>query len=403
MTPSKTQVGIVGAGPAGLLLAHLLHLNGIDSVVVENRSRDYVTDRVRAGVLEQGTVDLMVAMGVGGGVQRGGLFHSGVWINFRGERHRIDLSELTGGKGITVYGQHEVVRDLIDARLATGRPIYFDAQHVTVDDLESTPVIRFEHDATRHELRCDFIAGCDGFHGICREMIPHPLLTIYERTYPFGWLGILAEAAPSSDELIYTYHDRGFGLFSMRSSTITRLYFQVPPDERIDDWPDEAIWDEMLRRMTTSDGWRPAVGRILQKGVTPMRSFVAAPMRFGRLFLAGDAAHIVPPTGAKGLNLAAADVLVLARAFRGFFKYGRTEWLDEYSSVCARRVWTAQRFSWWMTATLHRFPDETPFDRQRQLADLDYLTSSRAAMTSLAEQYVGLPFEVTLESAGLPG
>ena len=403
MTQSRTQVGIVGAGPAGLLLAHLLHLNGIDSVVVENRSRDYVTDRVRAGVLEQGTVDLMVAMGVGAGVQRGGLFHSGVWINFRGERHRIDLSELTGGKGITVYGQHEVVRDLIDARLATGRPIYFDAKQVTVDDLESTPVIRLEHDGTRHELRCDFIAGCDGFHGICREMIPHPLLTIYERTYPFGWLGILAEAAPSSDELIYTYHERGFGLFSMRSSTITRLYFQVPPDERIDDWPDEAIWDEMLRRMTTSDGWRPAVGRILQKGVTPMRSFVAAPMRFGRLFLAGDAAHIVPPTGAKGLNLAAADVLVLARAFRGFFKYGRTEWLDEYSSVCARRVWKAQRFSWWMTATLHRFPDETPFDRQRQLADLDYLTSSRAAMTSLAEQYVGLPFGVTFESAGLPG
>jgi p-hydroxybenzoate 3-monooxygenase len=402
MTRSSTQVGIVGAGPAGLLLGHLLHLNGIDSVIVENRSRDYVIDRVRAGVLEQGTVDLMVAMGVGAGVQRGGLFHEGVYINFGAERHRIDLAELTGGKGITVYGQNEVVRDLIDARVATGRPIYFDADHVAVGDLESNPTIRFEHGGTAHEVRCDFIAGCDGFHGICREAIPERLLTIYERTYPFGWLGILAEAAPSSDELVYTYHDRGFGLFSMRSPTITRLYFQVPPDERIENWPDDAIWEEMLRRMSTSDGWRPSVGRILQKSVTPMRSFVAAPMRHGRLLLAGDAAHIVPPTGAKGLNLAASDVLVLARALRGFFAFGRTEWLDEYSAVCARRVWKAQRFSWWMTAMLHRFPDETPFDHQRQLADLDYLTGSRAAMASLAEQYVGLPFDVSFESAGLP-
>jgi len=399
---SSTQVGIVGAGPAGLLLAHLLHLNGIDSVIVENRSRDYVIDRVRAGVLEQGTVDLLVAMGVGAGVQRGGLSHSGVYINCRGERHRIDLAELTGGKGITVYGQNEVVRDLIDARLATARAIHFEAKGVTVDSLEANPTIRFEHDGTEHELRCDFIAGCDGFHGICREAIPAPLLAIYERAYPFGWLGILAEAAPSSDELVYTYHDRGFGLFSMRSPTITRLYFQVSPDERIENWSDDAIWEEMLRRMNTHDGWRPAVGRILQKSVTPMRSFVAMPMRYGRLFLAGDAAHIVPPTGAKGLNLAASDVLVLARALRGFFRCNRTDWLDEYSDVCARRVWKAQRFSWWMTATLHRFPDETPFDRQRQIADLDYLTTSRAAMTSLAEQYVGLPFDVSFESAGLP-
>jgi p-hydroxybenzoate 3-monooxygenase len=398
----RTQVGIVGAGPAGLLLGHLLHLNGIDSVIVENRSREYVIDRVRAGVLEQGTVDLMTAMGVGAGVQRAGLLHSGVYLNVRGQRHRVDLAGLTGGKGITVYGQNEVVRDLIDARLATGRPLLFDAKDVAVADPDSAPTIRFEHGGTAHQLRCDFVAGCDGFHGICREAIPSACLTISERTYPFGWLGILAEAPPSSDELVYTYHDRGFGLFSMRSPAITRLYFQVPPDERIDDWPDDLIWDEMLRRMTTTDGWRPAVGRILQKSVTPMRSFVAAPMRYGRLFLAGDAAHIVPPTGAKGLNLAASDVLVLARAIRGFFRCGRTDWLDEYSDVCARRVWKAQRFSWWMTATLHRFPDETPFDHQRQIADLDYLTSSRAAMTSLAEQYVGLPFEVSFESAGLP-
>ena len=401
MGQHTTQVGIVGAGPAGLLLAQLLHRSGIDSAVVENRSRDYVIDRVRAGVLEQGTVDLLTAMGVGAGVQRGGLHHGGVYINIRGHRHHIDLSGLTGGKGITVYGQNEVVRDLIEAREETGRPLYFDAEGVAVSDLTSSPVIRFRHDGDDHEIACDFIAGCDGFHGICRPAIPDGLLTGYERTYPFGWLGILAEAPPSCDELVYTYHDRGFALFSMRSPAITRLYLQVPPDEPIERWSDDHIWDEMLRRMSTRDGWRPAVGRIVQKSVTPMRSFVAAPMRFGKLLLAGDAAHIVPPTGAKGLNLAAADVLVLARAMRGFYASGRTEWLDDYSDRCLRRVWGAQRFSWWMTSMLHRFPDETPFDHQRQVADLDYLVSSRAAMTSLAEQYVGLPFDVSFESAGL--
>jgi len=401
MVHHTTQVGIVGAGPAGLLLAQLLHVNGIDSVVVENRSRDYVIDRVRAGVLEQGTVDVLRAIGVGAGVGRGGLRHDGVYISFAGRRHHIDLAGLTGGKAITVYGQNEVVRDLIEARTATGRPLYFEAGDVSVTDLESTPTIRFRHGGDDHEIRCDFLAGCDGFHGICRPAVPDGVLTVYERAYPFGWLGILAEAAPSSDELVYTYHERGFALFSMRSPTITRLYFQVDPDESIDRWSDAAIWDEMLRRMTTADGWRPAVGRIIQKSVTPMRSFVATPMRYGRLFLAGDAAHIVPPTGAKGLNLAASDVLVMARAFKGFYETGRTDWLDDYSDVCVRRVWKAQRFSWWMTSTLHRFPSETPFDHQRQLADLDYLTSSRAAMTSLAEQYVGLPFEVSFASTGV--
>jgi len=399
----ETQVGIVGAGPAGLLLAHLLHLNGIDSVIVERRDRDYVIDRVRAGVLEQGTVDLLMAMGVGEGVRSRGLRHDGLYVSFKGQRHRVDLADLTGGKAITVYGQNEVVRDLIDARLETGRPLYFEADRVAVDGLDSDrPVIRFDHDGQDHELRCGFIAGCDGFRGICRPSIPAAALNVYERTYPFGWLGILAEAAPACEELVYTLHDRGFALFSMRSPTVTRLYFQVPPDESIDKWSDDAIWAEMLTRMTTRDGWAPNVGRIIQKGVTPMRSFVAAPMRHGRLFLAGDAAHIVPPTGAKGLNLAASDVLVLARAFKGFYKCGRTDWLDEYSAVCERRVWKAQRFSWWMTSSMHRFPDETAFDRQRQIADLDYLTSSRAAMTSLAEQYVGLPAEVSFESAGLP-
>ena len=398
----RTQVGIIGAGPAGLLLGHLLHLNGIDSVIVENRSREYVIDRVRAGVLEQGTVDLMKAMGVSAGLERAGLRHEGVYISFDGRRHRIDFAELTGGKAITVYGQNEVVHDLINARAETRRPLFFDAEEVSVADLDSpTPSVRFRHGGSEHEVRCDFIAGCDGFHGICRPSIPDGVLTIYERVYQFGWLGILAEAAPSSDELVYTLHERGFALFSMRSPKVTRLYLQVPPDESIEHWSDEAIWEEMLRRMTTADGWKPNIGRIIQKSVTPMRSFVAAPMRHGRLFLAGDAAHIVPPTGAKGLNLAASDVLVLGRALKGFYEQGRTDWLEEYSDICLRRVWKAQRFSWWMTSTLHRSPDETAFDHQRQIADLDYLTSSCAAMTSLAEQYVGLPAEVSLESVGL--
>jgi p-hydroxybenzoate 3-monooxygenase len=319
-----------------------------------------------------------------------------------GQRHRIDLAALTGGRAITVYGQNEVVRDVIDARIATRRPLYFDADHVCVSDIDSSiPVIRFRHDGAEHEIRCDFIAGCDGLHGICRPAIPQGLLAVYERIYPFGWLGILAEAPPSCDELVYTYHERGFALFSMRSRTKTRLYFQVPPDESIENWTDEAIWAEMLQRMTTGDGWRPNVGRIIQKAVTPMRSFVATPMRYGRLFLAGDAAHIVPPTGAKGLNLAASDVVVLVRALKAFYERGRTEELDEYSDICLRRVWKAQRFSWWMTSTLHRFPDDNPFDYRRQIADLDYLTGSRAAMMSLAEQYVGLPAEVSFESAGL--
>jgi p-hydroxybenzoate 3-monooxygenase len=398
----RTHVGIVGAGPAGLLLGQLLHLNGIDSVIVESRSREYVIDRVRAGVLEQGTVDLLNAMGVGAGLRRSGLRHGGLCVSFQGRRHRVDLADLTGGKAITVYGQNEVVRDLIDARSATTRPLYFEAGRVSVSALDSSsPALRFQHAGTDHEVHCDFIAGCDGFHGISRPSIPAGVLKVYERVYPFGWLGILVEAPPSCDELVYTCHERGFALFSMRSPTITRLYFQVPPDEPIENWSDDAIWQEMLTRMTTRDGWKPTVGRIVQKGVTPMRSFVAAPMRYGRLFLAGDAAHIVPPTGAKGLNLAASDVLVLVRALKAFYECGDTQWLDEYSDVCLRRVWKAQRFSWWMTSTLHRSPDDNAFDHQRQIADLDYLTSSRAAMTSLAEQYVGLPAEVSFESAGL--
>src|SRR5215813_2727793 len=285
----KTQVGIIGAGPAGLLLGHLLHLNGIDSVIIENRSREYVIERVRAGVLEQGTVDLMIAMAVGERLKRQGLRHDGLYISFDGRRHHINMAELTGGKAITVYGQNEVVKDLIEARIETGRPLYFEVDEVSIDAMDSSqPRIRFLHDGTVHELVCDFIAGCDGFHGISRPSVPSGFLTNYERVYPFGWLGILAEAAPSSEELVYTHHQRGFALFSMRSPTITRLYFQVPPEEDIAKWPDGAIWDEMLKRMATRDGWKPNVGPILQKGVTPMRSFVAAPMRYNRMFLAGD-------------------------------------------------------------------------------------------------------------------
>lgn len=389
-----TQVGIVGAGPAGLLLAHLLHLRGIDSVVIENRSRDYVIERVRAGVLEQSIVDLMIHMGVGSRLQHEGLRHEGLYFSFNGARHHINLAELTNGRAITVYGQNEVVKDLIQARIVTGRPLYFEASDVAIAKLDSvTPAIRFKHDGSSHEITCDFIAGCDGFHGICRPSIPPDALQTYEREYPFGWLGILAEAAPSSEELVYTYHRRGFALFSMRSPKVTRLYFQVPPNEDIENWPDDAIWDEMLARMTTADGWKPNRGRIFQKSVTPMRSFVVEPMRHGRLFLAGDSAHIVPPTGAKGLNLAAADICVLASGLGDFYKEGHSDWLDRYSEICLRRVWRAQSFSWWMTQTFHRFPGESDFDYRRQLADLDYLSSSRAAMTSMAENYAGLPFD----------
>ena len=392
----RTQVGIIGAGPAGLLLGHLLHLKGIDSVILECRNREYVIDRVRAGVLEQFTADLMTQMGVGARLQREGMRHEAVYLSFAGRRHLVPLAELTGGKAIYVYGQNEVVKDLVEARIATGRPLHYEVQDVSVHHINSDrPTIRYVDDGRQEELTCDFIAGCDGFHGICRPALGDAV-TFYDRTYPFGWLGILAEAAPSSEALVYTYHERGFALFSMRSPTITRLYFQVPPDEDICRWPDEAIWEEMLRRMTTRDGWKPNVGRILNKNVTAMRSFVTEPMSAGRLYLAGDAAHIVPPTGAKGLNLAAFDVLHLGRAIAGFYRTGKTDLLAQYSDTALERVWKTQRFSWWMTQTLHRFPGESPFDRKRQLADLDYITGSRAAMTSLAENYVGLPVDVAL-------
>jgi p-hydroxybenzoate 3-monooxygenase len=380
----------VGAGPAGLVLAQLLHLQGIHSVVIEARSRQHCEQRVRAGVLEQGTVDLLKEMNVGDRMMREGLIHDGVEIRFNGRGHRIDFKELTG-RSITIYAQQEVVKDLIAARLAAGGEIFFETEDVSVHDFDSAdPKIRFRDHGEPSEILCDFIAGCDGFHGVCRPAIADAL-TVYERVFPFAWLGILAAARPSSEELIYCYHERGFALHSMRTPEITRLYLQCAPDEDLMGWPDERIWEELQRRLSTHDGKKLNEGAILQKGVTGMRSFVVEPMQRGRLFLAGDAAHIVPPTGAKGLNLAVADVRILAEAIAEYYRSGATLLLDSYSEKCLRRVWLVQRFSLWMTGTLHKFPGSDRFEEHRQLADLDYLTSSRAAAQAFAENYVGLP------------
>jgi p-hydroxybenzoate 3-monooxygenase len=389
----RTQVGIVGAGPAGLMLSHLLHLSGIESVVLESRTREYVEQRVRAGVLEQGTVDLMRETGVGTRALSEGLLHHGVELRFAGRGHRIDFQALTG-KFIMIYAQHEVVRDLTDARLAAGGQVLFEAEVVGLRGLEDRPQLHYRQGGVAHNLECDFIAGCDGFHGLCRGAIPGRALRVHEREYPFAWLGILANVAPASDELIYSYHERGFALLSMRTPQISRLYLQCSPDENLANWPDERIWAELRKRLETRDGFRLEEGPITQKGVTPMRSFVTEPMRFGKLFLAGDAAHIVPPTGAKGLNLAISDVRVLARALTDFYGNGSREGLEHYSDICLKRVWKVQRFSWWMTSMLHRFANEDEFAHRLHLAELDYVTGSRAAATSLAENYVGLPLEL---------
>jgi p-hydroxybenzoate 3-monooxygenase len=390
----RTQVAIIGAGPAGLLLAHLLHRAGIESVVVESRGRGYAEHRVRAGVLEQGTVEVLNASGLGERMGREGLVHHGIELRFAGEGHRLDLTALSGGRSITVYGQQEVVKDLIAARLSEGLPIHFEASDVQVEGFDSrSPRVRFVAEGRPAQLDCDFIAGCDGFHGVCRPSIPAGVLSVYERAYPFAWLGILAAAPPSRDELVYASHDRGFALFSMRSPELTRLYLQVAPDEPLASWPDARIWEELHARLHASDGWHPNEGKILEKGVTGMRSFVAEPMQCGRLFLAGDAAHIVPPTGAKGLNLAVADVCVMARALARFYAGGGEESLAAYSATCLKRVWRAEHFSWWMTAMLHRFPGDDVFQRKLQRSQLEYVVSSRAAAASLAENYVGLPFD----------
>ena len=387
----RTQVGIIGAGPAGLVLAHLLHLQGIESVVLEARDREYVQQRVRAGVLEQNTVDLLRAAGVSERLDREGIVHHGIELRFDGEGHRIPMSDLTGGRAIWIYGQQEVVKDLIAAREATGAPLHFEVGDVEVHDVDGeAPSITYKTvDGVAETLECDVIAGCDGFHGICRPAVGADRLAIAEREYPFGWLGILADVAPSTDELIYAYHDRGFAMHSLRSPTLSRLYLQVDPSDDIANWPDDRIWEELHTRFE-APGWSLTEGPIIEKGITPMRSFVAAPMRRGRLFLAGDAAHIVPPTGAKGLNLAVNDVRVLADALVAWYAGGSATGLDAYSDTCLDRVWRVQDFSTYMTTLLHRL-DGDDFDAGLQRARLRYVTTSEAAARSLAENYVGLP------------
>ncbi len=387
-----TQVGIVGAGPAGLLLSHLLHLAGIESVVVEARSREYAENRIRAGILEHQVVEILEQAGVGERMRQIGLPHDGTQLLFGGQLHRIDFMALTG-KRVMVYGQHEVVRDLIAARMAAQGQLLFECSDVAVDGFEEDePVIRFTQGGQPQELRCEFIAGCDGFHGICRPSFPGGRLREYDRTYPFGWLGILADAAPSSHELIYANHERGFALLSMRSPTVQRLYLQCAPDEDAEGWSDDRIWHELATRLA-SPGFELRTGPVFQKTVTPMRSYIAEPMQCGRLFLAGDAAHIVPPTGAKGMNSAVADVMLLARALEARFRRSDDGPLARYSDTALRRIWKVQRFSWWMTTLFHRFDGASAFDRRMQLAELDYVTSSRAGATALAENYVGLPLE----------
>ncbi|MFF4732571.1 4-hydroxybenzoate 3-monooxygenase [Streptomyces mirabilis] len=390
----RTTVGIIGAGPAGLLLARLLHNAGIDSVVLESRDRAYVEQRQRAGILEQGTVDVLRAAGAGGRMDREGLRHDGIELRFARERHRVDFPALTGGSSVMVYAQTEVCKDLIALQLEEGGPLLFEAEALAVEGAESErPRVRFRREGREDVLECDYVVGCDGFWGVARRAIPAEHSRVFERTYPFGWLGILADVPPSHDELVYARHDRGFALLSMRSPAVSRLYLQVPEGTDAGSWADEEIWDELERRFETADGWSLERGTITSKSVTPMRSHVHEPMRHGRLFLAGDAAHIVPPTGAKGLNLAVGDVVTFARALVHLEETGSAERLDAYSETCLRRVWQAERFSYDMTTLLHRAPDATPFEDRVQLARLRRIATSRAAETDLAEGYTGFPLD----------
>ena len=389
-----TQVAIIGAGPAGLFLSHLLYREGIECIVLEARSRAYVEDRVRAGVLEQGTVDLMRELGLDERLRHESMIDEAIDIRFGdGKLIHIDLPELTAGKVVTIYGQQEVVKDLIAARVADGAPIEFEAEVTALEGLDTDrPTVRYRQGDTEHVLTCDIVAGCDGFHGVCRPAIPEGVLTTYDHVFPFGWLGILSESPPIR-EMTYANHDNGFALCSRRSLKVSRHYVQVAPDEDAANWSDDRFWNELHVRMNDGDRSEIVEGRIFQKGVTPVRAFVAAPMQYGRLFLAGDAAHIVPPTGAKGLNLAAADVRVLARAVTAFFRTNSMERLERYSQTCLRRVWKVVRYSWYMTSLLHRFPAHSPFERNIQLGELDYLLGSRAGRQTIAENYVGLPLE----------
>ena len=385
----KTQVAIVGAGPAGLLLSHLLHLEGIASVVLESRSRAEIEATIRAGVLEQGTVDLLAQSGVGERMKREGFVHEGIYLRFAGRSHRIALTELTG-RAITVYAQHEVIKDLVKVRLDAGGKILFEVKNAALYDLDSSaPKVRFHREGKVHEIEAQFVAGCDGFHGVSRPSIPSRHRQEFARSYPFGWFGILVEAPPSTAELIYAYHERGFALVSTRSPQIQRLYFQCDPQDDLKAWPDARIWDELHARLANAEGWKLDEGRIFQRGIIAMRSFVVEPMRYGRLFLAGDAAHIVPPTGAKGLNLAVNDVRVLSSAFVQYFKSKDEQALKGYSATALKRVWRAEHFSWWMTSMLHRFHDGTPFQHRLQLSELDYVVNSKAKALTLAENYVG--------------
>jgi len=389
----RTRVGIIGAGPAGLMLSLLLSMEGIDSLVLESRSREEIESTIRAGVLEQGTVDLMTDIGLDERMQQEGAVHHGIELRFDGEAHRINLYELTNGRAITIYPQHEVIKDFVAARLKQGGDILFNVTDVQLSDVASSqPHIHFVYEQEQMELQCDFIAGCDGFHGVSRSSIPAEKQNVFTRSYPFGWLGILMQAPPSTHELIYTYHERGFALVSTRSPELQRMYIQCDPQDDIANWSDTMILEELQARLATTDNWKLLVGPIIQKSILAMRSFVIEPMQYGRLFLAGDAAHIVPPTGAKGLNLAIADVRHLARAITLFYQQNQTHLLEAYSTTCLRRVWRTEHFSWWMTSMLHRFPDDDTFQQRMQRAQLDYTVSSRAAATSLAENYAGLPF-----------
>jgi len=388
----KVQVAIVGAGPSGLLLGALLHKAGVDAVILEAKTPEYVLGRIRAGVLEQVSVDLLDTVGVGERMHREGLVHGGFELCFGGARHRIDMKRLTGGKQVMVYGQTEVTRDLMDARLAAGLTTIYEAADVSLHDFDGpTPRVRYRKDGATHEIECDFIAGCDGFHGVSRASVPAGAIRNFERVYPFGWLGVLSDTPPVAHELIYSNHERGFALCSMRSMTRSRHYVQCSLDDKVEQWSDDAFWDELRRRLDPAAAESLVTGPSIEKSIAPLRSFVAEPMRFGRLFLAGDAAHIVPPTGAKGLNLAASDVSYLGSAITEYYQERSTAGIDSYSQRCLRRIWRAERFSWWFTKLMHKFPETGEFGQKMQAAELDYLVNSVAASTTMAENYVGLP------------
>ncbi|VAX45088.1 p-hydroxybenzoate hydroxylase [Acinetobacter calcoaceticus] len=390
----KTQVAIIGSGPAGLLLGQLLYKAGIDHIIVEQRSAEYVASRIRAGILEQVSVDLLKQAGVDQNLKDKGLPHSGIEILTNGVKHRVDLAALTGGKQVTVYGQTEVTKDLMTAREAEKLTSFYEAQNVQVKDFYTAPKVEFEYQGKAFQIECDFIAGCDGYHGICRASVPEDKIKTFEKVYPFGWLGVLADVPPVADELIYVQSERGFALCSMRSETRSRYYLQVPLTDHVEDWSDEKFWDELKNRLDPESREKLVTGASIEKSIAPLRSFVTEPMRFGKLFLAGDAAHIVPPTGAKGLNLAASDIAYLSSALIQYYVEGSEQGIDEYSEKCLQRVWKAERFSWWMTHLLHRFETESEFDHKIKQAELSYVLGSDAGKTTLAENYVGLPYEI---------